>query len=146
MTSSLAFRNLDASPDDPVQTWPTEAVEAAMERGSLPEWARLAAAIRARPWGRVARTVEAVLTYTRPYGVDLLLERAIATARAAAVAAERAEVATVISRVLDESGLTRREAARVLGTSTSRLSTYATGRVTPSAAFVVSLRRLLDPG
>lgn len=144
MTSSLAFRNLEVSPDDPVETWPTEAIEAAMERGSLPEWARLASAIRARPWGRVARTVEAVLTYTRPYGVDVLLERAISDARAERVAAERAEAAAVIRRALDDSRLTRREAARILGTSTSRLSTYATGRVTPSAAFLIALRRLSD--
>lgn len=146
MTASLVFRNLDVSPEDPVETWPTEAVEAAMERGSLTEWARLASAIRAHPWGRVARNVEAVLTYTRPYGVDLLLERAIATARAEVVAAERSEAAAVISRALADSGLTRREAARILGTSTSRLSTYTTGRVTPSAALLVSLRRLRDPG
>lgn len=145
MTASLA-RNVDVSPTDPVETWPTEAIEAVMERGSLSEWAMIASAVRARPWGRVARTVEAVLTYSRPYGVDVLLERAIADARAEVAAAERAEVAATVRAALDRSGLTRREAARVLGTSTSRLSTYATGRVVPSAAFVVALRRLSDPG
>ncbi len=145
MMSTLAFRNLDVSPADPVQSWPTEAVEAAMERGLLPDWARIAAEIRGAPWGRVARTVEAVLRYNRPYGVDVLLERAIAHARADAAAADRAEVADTIRRALRESGLTRREAAYRLGTSTSRLSTYATGRVTPSAAFLVALRRLTDP-
>lgn len=146
MTAPLAFRNLDVSPDDPVEAWPTEAVEAAMERGFLPDWARLASAIRAHPWGGVARTVEAVLTYNRPYGVGPLLERAIANARADVVAAERAEVAATVRRALDRSGLSRRDAARLLGTSTSRLSTYATGRVVPSAAFLVSLRRLPRPG
>jgi len=54
-------------------------------------------------------------------------------------------VAAMIRAALDRSGLSRREAARVLCTSRSRLSTHATGRVAPSAAFVVALRRLADP-
>lgn len=144
--ASLSFRNVDSTPDAPVQQWPTEAVEAALQRGSLEHWARLAVAIRGQPWGRVARTVESVLTYSRPYGVDLLMERAIVTARADAAAADRAEVAAQVRRSLDASGLTRAEAATLLGTSTSRLSTYASGRLTPSAAFMVALRRLTEPG
>ena len=58
MTTALKFRNIDASPDDPVETWPFEGILAAVERGTLPDWARLASAIRADPWGPVA-TVEA---------------------------------------------------------------------------------------
>ena len=42
----LAFRNVDASPDDPVEDWPTEAVQAALERGGLSHWRRLVATIR----------------------------------------------------------------------------------------------------
>jgi hypothetical protein len=30
--STLRFRNIDASPDDPVETWPFEGVLAAIER------------------------------------------------------------------------------------------------------------------
>lgn len=136
------FRNVDASVDDPVEEWPTEALESALERGSLAEWARIASAIRSRPWGPVARRVESVLRYSRPYGVDLLMDGVIARARADLDAADRAEVATQVRRALDESGLTRSEAAALLGTSPSRLSTYATGRVTPSAAFMIALARL----
>jgi hypothetical protein len=54
MTTALKFRNLDASPEDPVETWPFEGILAAVERGTLPDWHRLAAAIRADPWGPVA--------------------------------------------------------------------------------------------
>lgn len=68
--------------DDPVETWPVEALETAMDRGGLQEWRRIAAAIRRQPWGPVAESVGSILTYSRPYGVDLLLERVIATARA----------------------------------------------------------------
>ena len=142
MMSPPVFRNVDSSPGEPVEQWPTEALESALDRGSLEQWARIAQAIRRQPWGRVARTVESVLLFSRPYGVDLLMERAIATARAEADAADKAEVAAEVRDTLKAAGLSRAEAANLLGTSTSRLSTYATGRVTPSAAFMVALRRL----
>jgi hypothetical protein len=74
MLAVLDFRNVDASPDDPVSEWPQEAVQTALERGSLSHWRRLAAAIQDEPWGPVARTVEEVLTYSRPYGVAKAME------------------------------------------------------------------------
>jgi hypothetical protein len=49
VTAALRFRNIDASPDDPVETWPFEGILAAVERGILPDWCRLASAIRADP-------------------------------------------------------------------------------------------------
>ena len=49
MTTPLKFRNITASPEDPVETWPFEGVLAAVERGTLPDWRRLARAIRADP-------------------------------------------------------------------------------------------------
>lgn len=48
--SAPKFRNITASVDDPVETWPFEGILAAVERGTLPDWRRLAAAIRADPW------------------------------------------------------------------------------------------------
>lgn len=53
MTTALKFRNITASPEDPVETWPFEGVLAAVERGTLPDWRRLARAIQADPWGPV---------------------------------------------------------------------------------------------
>ncbi|MDN5914807.1 MAG: hypothetical protein L0I76_06810 [Pseudonocardia sp.] len=78
---TLTFRNLDVSPDDPVENWPTEAVLTALERGGLGQWRRLAAAIRADPWGPVAGRVEEALSVTRPYGVSELMETVVASAR-----------------------------------------------------------------
>jgi len=89
MMTALKFRNTIASPDDPVDTWPFEGILAAVERGSLPDWRRLAAAIRADPWGPVAR------------------------------------------QVLEPIRLSR-----------SRLSTYMSGKVVPSAALMVRMRRV----
>ncbi|MGI9002061.1 MAG: helix-turn-helix domain-containing protein [Pseudonocardia sp.] len=139
---TLTFRNLDLSPDDPVADWPTEAVLTALERGGLSHWRRLAAAIRGDPWGPVARRVEEALTVSRPYGVAELMEDAIIAARARAERTERDTVAAEIAEMVAASGLTRAEFARRIGTSASRLSTYLTGTVTPSAALMVRMRTL----
>lgn len=139
--STLVFRNVDASPDDPVSQWPLEAIQTALERGGLTHWRRLAEAVRAHPWGPVARKLEEVLTYSRPYGVADAFERAIARARADAEASEREAVAQEVERLVAASGLSRAEFAARIGTSPSRLSTYATGKVTPSAALLVRMRQ-----
>jgi ribosome-binding protein aMBF1 (putative translation factor) len=139
--TALAFRNVRVSPDDPVVEWPLEAVQTALERGGLSQWRRLASAIRERPWGAVARGVEEVLSYSRPYGVALAMERAISLARKEAEVEERSSVAAEVDRLIRESGLSRSGFASQIGTSASRLSTYATGRVTPSAALMVRMRR-----
>lgn len=142
--TGLAFRNVDISPDDPVSAWPLEAIQTALERGGLSYWRRLADEIRAQPWGPVARGVEEVLGYSRPYGVAELMERVISMARDAAEASERKAVATEVDRLIRESGLSRTEFASRIGTSASRLSTYATGRVTPSAALLVRMRNATE--
>ena len=95
MTTALRFRNIDASPDDPVETWPFEGILAAVERGTLPDWRRLATAIRTDPWGPVAHQVLEAVSF-----------------------AER------------------------IGTSRSRLSTYMSGQVVPSATLMVRMRRV----
>jgi hypothetical protein len=139
--STLAFRNVAVSPDDPVSEWPLEAVQAALERGGLADWRRLTAAIATDPWGSVARRVEEVLSYSRPYGVAPAFEKAISLVREAAEVAERETVAAEIGGLVRESGLSRAEFASLVGTSASRLSTYIGGKVTPSAALLVRMRR-----
>jgi DNA-binding transcriptional regulator YiaG len=142
--SSLQFRNVDVSPDDPVSTWPHEAIQTALERGGLSDWRRLAAEIRTNPWGPVARRIEEVLSYSRPYGIAEGMERVIARARARVEAAERHQVAQEVRSLIDGSGLTRTAFASRIGTSTSRLSTYSTGKVTPSATLLLRMRRVTD--
>jgi transcriptional regulator with XRE-family HTH domain len=138
--TGFAFRNVDLSPDDPVSAWPLEAIQTALERGGLSYWRRLADEIGAHPWGPVARRVEEVLGYSRPYGVAVAMERAVARARETAETSEREAVAKEVERLVHESGLSRAEFATGIGTSASRLSTYATGKVTPSAALLVRMR------
>jgi hypothetical protein len=142
VSTALKFRNVTASPDDPVETWPFEGILAAVERGTLPDWRRLAQAIAADPWGPVARQVLEAIQISRPYGTTELLEGAVALARKLAAAAERDQVASEIRELVGRSGLSRQEFADRIGTSRPRLSTYMAGRVTPSAALVVRMRRV----
>jgi hypothetical protein len=141
---ALAFRNVDARPQDPVETWPAEAVRAALERGGLSHWKRLRASIVRDPWGPVARRVEEAIAVDPPYGTGPLFTDVITDARTRAETDEREAVASEIRDLLDRSGLTRVEFASRIGTSTSRLSTYLTGRVTPSAALLIRMRRIPD--
>jgi DNA-binding transcriptional regulator YiaG len=140
--TTLTFRNVEGSPEDPVSDWPVEAIQTALERGSLSHWRRLAEEIREQPWGRVARGVEEVLTYSRPYGVGDAMERVIARARQDAEEAERGAVAEEVEALARASGVSRAEFASMIGTSASRLSTYATGKVIPSAALLVRMREV----
>lgn len=139
---SVRFRHLDVDADAPVATWPTEGVIAALERGSLTDWGRIAEAVRADPWGLVARRLEDALAATRPYGVAPLMERMLHEARRRAESEERAEVARRVTALLEASGLSRSAFAEAIGTSTSRLSTYVTGRVAPSSTLLVRMERV----
>ncbi|MHB1975210.1 MAG: helix-turn-helix domain-containing protein [Acidimicrobiales bacterium] len=144
MPSELRFRNLDASPDDPVETWPFEGVLAALENGTLPDWRRLICSIDSDPWGVVAREVEDALRLALPYGVGALFVEAITQARARAVAREQQAVAAEIRDLVARSGLSRAEFAERIGTSASRLSTYLSGKVTPSASLLVRMQHLVQ--
>jgi DNA-binding transcriptional regulator YiaG len=140
--SALRFRNITASVEDPVETWPFEGILAAVERGTLPDWRRLAAAIRADPWGPVAQQVLEALELSRPYGTTELLAAVVDQARQDAADAEREQVASEIRDLVARSGLSRQDFALRLGTSRTRLSTYMSGKVTPSAALMLRMRRV----
>jgi DNA-binding transcriptional regulator YiaG len=140
--STLKFRNVTASVDDPVETWPFEGILAAVERGTLPDWRRLAAAVRADPWGPVAQQVLEAVELSRPYGTSQLLTSVIDSARQEAADAEREQVAGKIRDLVARSGLSRQDFALRIGTSRPRLSTYMSGKVTPSAALMLRIRRI----
>ena len=136
-------RNLEFEASSPHEAWPYEALGTLIERGTIGDWARLSRAIREDPWGPVSQQVQDYLSYEEPYGVGPLLARAIVRHRTQAEQSERAEVAREIGALVTTSGLPMAELATRLGTSRSRLSTYRSGAVTPSAAFLVRLRRLI---
>jgi DNA-binding XRE family transcriptional regulator len=142
VTTGLKFRNIDASPDDPVETWPFEGILAAVERGTLPDWRRLASAIRADPWGPVAHQVLEAVRLSHPYGTTELLEGVVACARELAAHSERADVASEVRALVARSGMSKQDFAERIGTSRSRLSTYMSGKVVPSATLMVRMRRV----
>ena len=141
---TVSFRNVDVAPGTPVSAWPYEAIVATIERGSIRDWAVLTREVRRDPWGPVARQLEEYLSYERPRGVAALIERVIVSARAEAEADERVTVAREIDDLIRRSGLTLAAFAERVGTSASRLSTYRSGKVTPSAALLVRMRRVSE--
>ena len=139
------FRNVDGDSSDPVEAWPYEAMVAAIERGTIHDWAKISAAVRREPWGEVSRAVEDYLAYAEHSGVTELLDRAIHQARADADRSDREEVAARVRQLIGESGLTAAAFAARAGTSASRLSTYASGKVVPSATMMLRLERAARP-
>ena len=137
----VEFRNVDASPEDDVRTWPYEALVTVIDRGLVADWQPIFAEVRRSPWGQVARRVEHYLSYREPDGVSALFTFAIERARADADKGERTEVAGRVRAAVARSGLTNRDFAQLVGTSASRLSTYLNGKVTPSAAMLVRIER-----
>lgn len=55
--------------------------------------------------------------------------------------ADRSEVAARVRAAVERSGLTDGQFASLVGTSASRLSTYLSAKVTPSAAMLVRIER-----
>lgn len=137
----LRFRNVDASPADDVRTWPFEAVVTAIDRGLVQDWQPIFAEIRRSPWGDVARRVERHLAVRGHDGVGELFRMAIDRARDDAERADREAVASRVRRAVARSGMTNARFAEHIGTSASRLSTYLSGKVMPSAALLLRIER-----
>ena len=137
----VEFRNVDASPTDDIRTWPYEGLVTAIDRGLVGDWQPIFAELRRSPWGEMARRVEHYLSYREPDGVSSLFALAVERARVDADHEDRMEVAVRVRDAVVGSGLTNGEFARLVGTSASRLSTYLSGKVTPSAAMLVRIER-----
>jgi hypothetical protein len=142
MSAQVAFRNVDGSSDDDVRGWPFEALTAALGRGLVRDWRPLLDEVRRHPWGSFARRMERAAASVDDRSLRALVDRAIRTARAEHEQAERDEVARRVRGAVERSGLTASGFAAEIGTSPSRLSTYMTGRVTPSAAMLVRIERV----
>ena len=131
----LKFRNINATPADPVSEWGSEGVLTALERGGLTYLRRLSQAALADPEGQVAQwVVDAARCTNRPSAQ--LIARRVEEARN-----PRLEVSRRVREAIALSGLSARRFAARCGTSPSRLSTYATGKVTPSADVFLRIER-----
>ena len=123
-------------------TWPYEALATTLERGLVADWQPVLAEIRRQPWGSTARRVEQILAYEPLPGVRELFAHAIDRARQDQDRRDRDDVAARVRSAVAASGLTAARFADLVGTSASRLSTCASGRVTPSAAMLMRIERI----
>lgn len=131
----LKFRNITATPDDPVEDWGVEGILTAIERGYLQHWRRIVRAALADPFGPVAdNLLQAASETDSPIGG--LMARKVTEARD-----PRLEVFRRVRDAIARSGLGQREFAARLGTSASRLNTYANGKAQPSAATLIRIER-----
>ena len=138
---TLAFRSVDAAFADAVQTWPYEALVETMERGLIGDWMPILDELRTAPWGVVARKVQRWASGATEEPAAAFFSLAIDRVRQRAEAAERAEVVRRVRGAIERSGVTAAEFALLVGTSASRMSTYANGRVMPSAAMLLRIER-----
>lgn len=145
---SLArFRDITATPEDPVTEWGFEGLLTAIERGGMKLWDRLAAELRRHPYGPVARLLEdEVIPAVSQEGERELFRHVLLRARREWEQEARVEVAKRLRNLLERSGLNQREFAARLGTSASRLSTYLNGKVTPGADLLVRAERVGSVG
>lgn len=139
---TLKFRNLNVSPQDPVEHWGFEGLLAAVERGDINDWRRIAQALLEDPRGKVAAELEDVAEAAENPAIPSLLQRILRQARKDSEAEERRTVARELQQALEASGLDRAQFAARLGTSQSRLSTYLNGKVVPSATVLVRARSI----
>lgn len=139
---ALKFRNLNVSPADPVESWGFEGLLSAVERGDIRDWRRIAQALRWEPRGKVAGELREVLDSVENPAMVKLFGEVLRNAAAAQESEERQAVVRELADALERSGLSRADFAARLGTSQSRLSTYLTGKVVPSATLMVRAKRV----
>ena len=103
----------------------------------IQHWRRIAAAIRRDREGPVLADLMEALEIAESPGLTAALRRVVERVRSG----EEYDVAQRVRSAIRRSNLTATDFARAIGTSGSRLSTYATGAVTPSAALLQRIER-----
>jgi DNA-binding transcriptional regulator YiaG len=133
----VEFRNLAVAPEQPVEEWTTEGVLSVLERGSLKDWRRLAETVRAAPHGAAAEELLEAIEIAESRGIAAAMCQVLNDARLT----EAQRVARRVRSSIRRSGMTQAAFAAKIGTSQSRLSTYAAGKVTPSAVVMALIER-----
>ncbi len=141
---NLAFRNLDVTPDAPPEEWGFEGLLAAVDRGDLTDWRRIAAAVARSPRGVVAELLEEVFEVAEDSGAAAALRRYVALVLEREERHEREAVAGELEALWRASGMDQGTYARRLGTSRTRLNAYLNGRTVPRATVLVRARALAE--
>jgi|GEM_PF-468041 len=112
-----------------------------VDGGSVLEWRHHLAMIAASPWSPYSRHLAELATEASRPGVALVVDHFTQVCREQNKEREREQVAEEVRRVVSSSGVTQRQFAQWVGTSPSRLSTYLSGTVTPSASLMLRMTR-----
>ncbi len=113
-----------------------------IQHGNARRWRAALLPLIESPWGPYG---EHVVRLAKDAGHDVtaeLLQDCRKVFRTRQEQRERDAIAREIRRLVAISGLTQRQFAAQIGTSPSRLSTYVNGRVIPSAAMLLRIRRV----
>ena len=144
-THITEFSRVYGSTADPVSTWPYEGLVEVLEQGGVNSWLPIVDEIESAPWGPVARRLEKYLAYSQDQVVVRVFAGLIKKYWTDTEQRERDLVAERVRAAIDGSHLPAREFADRIGTSASRLSTYATGKVIPSAAMLMRIENYSKP-
>lgn len=136
----LLVRGLDLTDASPA----VHSVEQLQEvaQGALPDWRREVAVLVANPWSPHAEQLPKLAFDADRAGMAAHIRDVVELCRAQHKDREREEVAQEIRRLVADSEMTQREFAAMVGTSPSRLSTYISGWVVPSAAMLLRISRV----
>jgi transcriptional regulator with XRE-family HTH domain len=112
-----------------------------VDGGSVLEWRHHLAMIAASPWSPYPRHLVDLAGQADRPEVAEVVDRFTEVCREHNKEREREQVAEEVRKLVSESGVTQRQFAYWVGTSPSRLSTYVSGRVTPSASLMLRMAR-----
>ena len=140
----LRFRNIDVDPTLPVEEWGFEGLLAAVDRGEVSDWSKIAASVYADPFGPLTDVLAEVLGAAEDSGAAGALQAVVELARERQADHDRREVAAMVGDLVRRSGLGQATFARRIGTSRTRLNAYISGATTPSARVLLRARRLVD--
>ena len=113
-----------------------------IRHGNARRWRAALLPLIESPWGPYGEHVVKLSKDARLDVIAEILEECRKVYRHRQEQRERDAIAREIRRLVAISGLTQRQFAARIGTSPSRLSTYVNGRVIPSAAMLLRIRRV----
>ena len=131
-------------PRQPVEFWPSAAIQLALKDGDIETWRRIAAELKHDPYGRIAGQFEEILEAARPDGVANALWGVLCHARVHLETKERNQVSRHVRLLVERSGLTQQEFATRIGMAREILASYLDGSASPSASLMIRMRRLSD--
>ncbi|MCR1781143.1 helix-turn-helix domain-containing protein [Nocardioides carbamazepini] len=117
-------------------------LDALIDGKDLAAWRALAAAAVAAPWTGQAERHLALISSGGRVGETAGLQAFVEMVQRVTREDERRAVAHQIRSSVESTGLSQREFAALIGTSPSRLSTYLTGAVAPSATMALRIARV----